>query len=111
MNHAQLSKNFDALPDMAYIDNSDARVPGAALILCIKRGESGFQAITTTSSAAALNNALGVTQAQAEAMFIGSMFGWDVEGAHPDKHIGKNHQDLSTETVDKVTQQTEKGDG
>ena len=111
MNHAQLSKNFDALPDMAYIDNSDARVPGAALILCIKRGESGFQAVTTTSSAASLNKALGVTQAQAEAMFIGSMFGWDVEGAHPDMHVDKNHHYLSTVLVDKTTHKTTKGDG
>lgn len=111
MNHVQLSRNFAALPDMAYVDNSDSRVPGASLILCVKRGESGFQAVDTTLSAATLNKALGVTYAQAEAMFIGSIFGWDVEGAHPDMHAHKNLQELSTETVDKLIHKTKKGGG
>lgn len=111
MNHQQLSKNFSVLPDMAYIDNSDGRVPGAASILCIKRGESGFQSVSSTLTAAVLNEALGVSFAQAEAMFIGAVFGWDVEGAHPDMHLTNNNEKLSTETVDKVHHKTKKGDG
>lgn len=33
-----------------------------------------------------LNNSLGVTLIQREAMEIGSMFGWEVPGANPDNY-------------------------
>lgn len=32
------------------------------------------------------NKELGVTKAQAEAMFVGSLFGWNVPGADPDNY-------------------------
>ena len=33
-----------------------------------------------------MNKDLGVTKAQAEAMFVGSLFGWNVPGANPDNY-------------------------
>lgn len=33
-----------------------------------------------------MNKELGVTKAQAEAMFVGSLFGWNVPGADPDNY-------------------------
>lgn len=32
------------------------------------------------------NKELGVTKAQAEAMFVGSLFGWNIPGADPDNY-------------------------
>lgn len=98
MNNAQLQKNFAALPLLAYIDNRDGRVPGAPSLFAIERGASTYYEININRSASELNAALNVSHAQAEAMFIGLMFGWDVEGAHPDMH----NQNLSTEIVDKT---------
>jgi hypothetical protein len=96
MSDSQLNKNLQALPELVYIDNSDARVPVKATILGIKRGESGFYPIVTKLTADELNAPLNVTAAQIEAMFVGSMFGWDVPSAHPDAY-----PELSTENVDK----------
>lgn len=68
-------------------------------IIIIKRGETGYYKTDWPSTgigseayqkaidwAKELNDGLGVTPAQAEAMKVGSMFGWDVPGADPD-HI------------------------
>ena len=33
-----------------------------------------------------MNKELGVTKAEAEAMFVGSLFGWNVPGADPDNY-------------------------
>lgn len=33
-----------------------------------------------------MNKELGVTKAQAEAMFVGSLFGWNCPGADPDNY-------------------------
>lgn len=38
---------------------------------------------------AEMNRRAGVTPAQALAMEIGSMFGWEVPGADPDQHAGR----------------------
>lgn len=58
-------------------------------VICIKRGERGFYPtdwVGGQEAADALNDQLGVTKKQAEAMFHGSMFGWDTPGAQlPDK--------------------------
>ncbi len=96
MSDSQLNKNLLVLPELVYIDNSDGRVPVKAPILAIKRGESGFYPIVTRLSAKELNAPLNVTAAQIEAMFVGSMFGWHVPGAHPDAY-----PELSPENVDK----------
>lgn len=74
------------LPEIAYVDNTWDKSDGAPPVIAIRRGESGFHPIHTTLSAAALNQASGVTWAQAEAMHTGSMFGWTVPGAHPRAH-------------------------
>jgi hypothetical protein len=48
----------------------------------------GYWQIETSLSAAQLNAAQGVTSAQAQAMRLGSMFGWDRALANPANHEG-----------------------
>lgn len=74
------------LPELAYIDNSWDKSKGAAPVIAVKRGESGFHPIFTRLSADELNQQDGVTPAQREAMHIGSMMGWHVPGANPATH-------------------------
>lgn len=81
-------------PSLCYV-----LIPGNPLdrsIGIVKRGESGYYPATHLQVNALpdksekgvrafvddLNNDLGVTQEQAEKMFVGSMFGWDVPGAN-----------------------------
>lgn len=68
------------LPEMAYAQNPS----DDSAVIIIKRGEMGYWPFVDTRSpeaAAAMverrNTALGVTAQQAEAMLMGSMFGWD----------------------------------
>ena len=75
------------LPELAYIDNSADRSPGAAPVLAVKRGESGYYPIFTKLSADELNLAAGVSASQREAMKAGSMFGWHAKGAFPSVYI------------------------
>lgn len=70
------------LPALAYVNNYD-KTPGAAPVVCVKRGEAGFIAVDTTYSAEELNHGIGVTPAQAEAMHVGAAMGWNVRGAFP----------------------------
>lgn len=72
------------LPELAFVDNSWDKSPGAPPVIGIKRGEDGFYPVFTTATADELNASYGVTPAQREAMHNGSMFGWDVPGADPD---------------------------
>jgi hypothetical protein len=55
--------------------------------IILKKGESGYYPLTneaeTVMSLDELNGELGVTRGQREAMYIGSLFGWDVPGANP----------------------------
>jgi hypothetical protein len=60
-------------------------------VILIKRGEQGYYryyngTLKGKEKARELNEQLGVTIAQAEAMFVGSMFGWHVPGANPDRY-------------------------
>lgn len=71
------------LPEVAYIDNSWNKSAGAAPVIAVKRGESGYYPIFTEQSVDDLNASCGVTVAQREAMHIGSMAGWHVPGANP----------------------------
>lgn len=75
------------LPPVAYIDNTWNKSPGASPVIAVRRGERGFYPIYTLASADKLNEAEGVTTAQAQAMHIGSMYGWDKPGAHPGAQV------------------------
>ncbi len=74
------------LPEIAYVDNTLNKSSGASPVIAIKRGESGYYPIFTTLSADELNKQAGVTEAQREAMHLGSMVGWHAPGAHPSVH-------------------------
>ncbi|MBZ0094568.1 MAG: hypothetical protein K8H75_04185 [Sulfuricella sp.] len=75
------------LPPVAYIDNSYDESPGAPPVIAVKRGVMGCYPIQTNLTAAELNKSAGVTPVQAEAMHIGSSFGWDAPGADPDNLV------------------------
>lgn len=79
------------LPSICY-----AYVPGnppERAVVIIKRGESGYYPSRVCPPAAmtpdeikalvnSMNEDIKVTSAMSEAMLVGSMFGWDVPGAH-----------------------------
>jgi hypothetical protein len=79
---------FKGLPELCYaLDVTKGPDKGRAII--IKRGESGYYPTDwpdgyTQEIIDELNKRCGITKAQAEAMHIGSMFGWDVPAANPD---------------------------
>jgi hypothetical protein len=77
------------LPPVAYVENTWNRSPDAPRIVAVKRGETGYYPIETKCTAAELNDAIGITHAQAQAMYAGSMFGWDVKGADPATYAGR----------------------
>lgn len=66
-------------------------------IVVLVRGEMGYRptgrwvkGVSPQEGANALNNAIGVTKAQAAAMKAGSMFGWNTPAADPHHY---NEQD------------------
>lgn len=66
------------------------RLPSTKEIIGIERGVPGYTKITNLplgiDTVEKANELLGVTKGQAEAMLIGSMFGWHVPGADPDAY-------------------------
>lgn len=70
------------LPEVAFLDNKD-KLHGASQVICVRRGEKGYYPIFTPLSAEELNADHGVSPAQREAMYNGSLFGWDVPAADP----------------------------
>jgi len=76
------------LPEMCF-----STLPGTGELICIKRGETGYYPSDWNTPdkdrnaeiANDANESLGITQAQRQAMEIGSMMGWGVPGADP-KH-------------------------
>jgi hypothetical protein len=75
---------FKGLPELCY-----ALLETEKRAIIIKRGEKGYYQTDwpdgyTQEMIDNLNQRLGVTKAQAEAMHVGSMFGWSVPGANPE---------------------------
>lgn len=70
------------LPEVAFIENKD-KAHGPSPVIGVRRGESGYYPIFTRLNADELNAQRGVTPAQREAMYNGSLFGWDTPGANP----------------------------
>jgi len=68
------------LPPIAYVDHA---LTPEAKVVAIKRGVLGYHPVVTNLSARELNEAAGVTPAQASAMLNGSMFGWHVPAGDP----------------------------
>lgn len=93
-NREQWERNVAALPSVAIAVHT---MTGEAIL--INRGESGFRPIDTDKFPLAASNpaafvreqnaAMEVTPAQSKAMLFGSLFGWDVPGAHPDAVINQ----------------------
>lgn len=70
------------LPELAYVVHPEGE------LVIVKRGERGYypygpKSDFNTTVAASLNQRMGVTPTQAEAMAWGSMFGWHTPGADP----------------------------
>lgn len=70
------------LPEVAFIDNIDKQ-HGPSPVIGVRRAESGYYPIFTPLSADELNAERNVTSAQREAMYNGSLFGWDTPSADP----------------------------
>ena len=91
-------KIADGLPEMCF-----STLMTTGQLICIKRGETGYYPSEwdtgdkehNVSLADELNENLGVTPAQRQAMEIGSMAGWDVPGADPANY--EIHREEQTE--------------
>jgi hypothetical protein len=71
---------FKGLPEIAYHNDMFGKV------VALKPGVDGYYPVETNKSADELNDVIGVTKAQAEAMFIGSLFSFDAPGANPEMY-------------------------
>jgi len=67
-------------------------------MIIIHRGQSGYtptdnysETATPKEAARKLNETMGITPAQEEAMVAGSMFGWAVPGADPKNYDEEGH--------------------
>lgn len=92
---SEIDANLAKLPEKAYVANriQCSGPHGIPPVLCIKRGEDGYYPVYTSATAAQLNENLGVTPQQAEAMFNGSLFGWYTPAADPDNPINSKGPD------------------
>jgi hypothetical protein len=80
---------FEGLPEYCF-----ARHNTTGKLIKIRRGVSGYYPFdhdlnVTDERVDELNEELGISKAQKEAMVIGSMFGWNVPGANPKMHEGR----------------------
>jgi hypothetical protein len=81
------SDTMNNLPEFCYatLPSDDSK------LIVIRNGEKGYYRVDPLSdaylcSAERNNELLGVTKAQAEAMRMGSMFGWDTPSANPSNY-------------------------
>lgn len=75
-------KTFEGLPPISF-----STLPTTGETIKITRGESGYGALPDAyMTADELNEYFDITKAQAAAMKIGSMFGWEVPGADPKRY-------------------------
>lgn len=82
-NELEKVKTYEGLPEVCFGIND-----GAEEVVVIVRGESGYYPfgggiVKGEDNVKRLNDGIGVTPAQMEAMKVGSMFGWDSYGANP----------------------------
>lgn len=71
-----MKRNENGLPLFCFVT-----VPGTEDKAMIMRGESGYYPCQLPIPTVTLNEQMGVTEKEAEAMLAGSMFGWDVPAA------------------------------
>lgn len=98
-------KVAEGLPELCF---STLRTTGQ--LICIKRGETGYYPSDWDTGdkegnvelADELNEDLGVTPIQRQAMEIGSMAGWDVPGADPKRYGGPGDFDLRGGVIESV---------
>ena len=93
----------DGLPELCF-----STLASTGQLICIKRGETGYYPSEWDTGdkernvelADELNENLGVTPAQRQAMEIGSMAGWEVSGADPKNYeIQKKEEQLGGMTL------------
>ena len=77
----QLTKNLEKLPEYCF---GTYLTTGETILLM--KGERGYRPCANQRPAEELNAELGVTKAQAAAMSMGSIAGFDVPGADPDAY-------------------------
>jgi len=63
------------------------REPSSGKGVLVRRGVRGYYPVQTRLTVEEFNEGI-VTPAQAEAMLVGSMCGWEVPGADPDNYEG-----------------------
>jgi hypothetical protein len=73
--------NIDKLPEICA-----AKHPTDGTPITIRRGESGYYSAPLLLDVDAFNARRGITPNVVLAMLIGSMYGWDVPGANPEKY-------------------------
>lgn len=76
-----IAERLEKLPEVCA-----SRLPSTGEPILIERGASGYYAGTFNSDPDKFNREWEVTPAQVQAMEAGSMFGWHVPGANPDKY-------------------------
>lgn len=82
-----MTTTFKGLPECCYIELSSTNE-----LVMVKRGEMGYypqrqeNAPWGAENKDHLNERMGVTKAQAKAMEMGSMFGWNTPASNPDNY-------------------------
>jgi hypothetical protein len=71
------------LPERCFVGPTEARKLGIEVGYCIHRGIPGYTPVIKLTDEMAERFNAGNTEAQIEAMQVGSMFGWHVPGADP----------------------------